>query len=142
MVKYVADTSAWLLSRRRDAPPELRKSFSALLANDEIAICGPVEWELLHSTNNAAEYAGLRSSLSALERAPFADADWARALDIGQALAEKGGSLHRAPSLSDAIIAVAAEHVGLTVLHYDKDFDLIAGVTGQPCEWIAPKGSL
>ncbi len=142
MTKYLADTSAWLLSQRRDAPADLRKSFSDFVSDGEIAICGAVEWELLHSTNNAAEYTALRLSLRALERAPFGDAEWAGALDIGQALAEKGGSLHRPPSMPDAIVAVAAERAGLTVLHYDKDFDLIAGVTGQPCEWIAPKGSL
>jgi hypothetical protein len=28
------------------------------------------------------------------------------------------------------------------VVHYNKDFDLIAEVTGQPSEWIVPKGSL
>jgi hypothetical protein len=32
--------------------------------------------------------------------------------------------------------------VGLSVLHYDADFDRIAAVTGQPHEWIVPKGSL
>ncbi len=142
MARYLADTSAWLLSRRRDAPAGLRDSFGALVSGGEIAICGPVAWELLHSTNNAEEYGELRRSLGALEKAPLGDSGWDRALDLGQRLAEKGGALHRAPSLSDATIAVAAETAGLTVLHYDKDFDLIAGVTGQPCEWIAPKGSL
>jgi predicted nucleic acid-binding protein len=101
-----------------------------------------VQWELLHSTSNGAAFKALREDLEGLDQAPFGSADWARALDICQALAEMGGSLHRAPSLSDAIIAVAAEQAGLTVLHYDKDFDLIAGVTGQPCEWIASKGTL
>jgi hypothetical protein len=28
------------------------------------------------------------------------------------------------------------------VLHYDGDFDLIASVTGQQCEWLAPAGSI
>jgi hypothetical protein len=30
----------------------------------------------------------------------------------------------------------------LTMLHYDADFDLIASVTGQPCEWVVPPGSV
>jgi predicted nucleic acid-binding protein len=139
---YLADTSAWLLSRRRDAPDPLRKSFAGLITAGRIAIAGPVRWELLHNARNGTEYRALREDLAALDRAPFDDADWERALDICQGLAEKGGSLHRAPSMPDAMIAVAAERAGLTVLHYDKDFDLIADVTGQPCEWIAPKGSL
>lgn len=140
--RYLADTSAWLLSQRRDAPVELRARFTQHLSGDEVATCGPVEWELLHSTNNLVEYRALRENLAALDRVSFVETDWERALDVGEALAEKGGSLHRAPSISDAIIAVAAERAGLVVLHYDRDFDLIAGVTGQPCEWIAPKGSL
>lgn len=44
---------------------------------------------------------------------------------------------HRAPSVPDLIIAATAELAGLTVLHCDKDFDLIATVTGQPMERIA-----
>jgi predicted nucleic acid-binding protein len=142
MAAYLADTSAWAHGRRPSAPEALRESFGRRLVTGRIATCGPVMWELLHSASNGKEYKTLREDLAALDRAPFEDSDWERALDICQALAEKGGSLHRAPSMSDAMIAVAAERAGLTVLHYDKDFDLIAGVTGQPCEWIAPKGSL
>jgi predicted nucleic acid-binding protein len=41
---------------------------------------------------------------------------------------------HRAPSVPDLLIAAIAELDGLTVLHVDKDFDLIAEVTGQPVE--------
>jgi hypothetical protein len=40
------------------------------------------------------------------------------------------------------LIAAAAEESGLAVLHYDADFDLITGVTGQPCEWVVPAGSI
>jgi hypothetical protein len=32
------------------------------------------------------------------------------------------------------IIAATAELAGLTVLHFDKDFDVIADVTGQSLE--------
>nr|WP_245723548.1 PIN domain-containing protein [Microbacterium humi] len=41
---------------------------------------------------------------------------------------------HRAPSVGDLLIAATAEAAGLTVLHVDKDFELIADVTGQPVE--------
>jgi predicted nucleic acid-binding protein len=40
------------------------------------------------------------------------------------------------------LIAAAAEADGLVLLHYDADFDSIAGVTGQRCEWVAPAGSI
>ena len=142
MTTFLADTSAWLLAKRRDAPPELRASFVDLLSSDGIAICGPVQWELLHSSNNAAEYEIRRTELTSLAQVPFANADWERALDIGHALAKLGGSLHRAPSMPDVMIAVAAERAGLTVLHYDTDFDRIAEITGQRSEWVLPAGSI
>jgi len=38
------------------------------------------------------------------------------------------------------VIAAAVAESGLTVLHYDIDFDLIARVTGQRCERWVPQG--
>ena len=55
-----------------------------------------------------------------------------RAVDIQLLLAGQGQ--HRAPSIPDVIIAAAAELAGLTVLHLDKDFDIIADITGQVTE--------
>jgi predicted nucleic acid-binding protein len=55
-----------------------------------------------------------------------------RAVDMLTLLADRGQ--HRAPSLPDLIIAATAELAGLTVLHLDKDFEVIAQVTGQPVE--------
>jgi predicted nucleic acid-binding protein len=55
-----------------------------------------------------------------------------RAVEVQLLLAREGQ--HRAPSIPDLIIAAVAELAGLTVLHQDKDFELIAGVTGQPLE--------
>ncbi|HEY3956365.1 MAG TPA: PIN domain nuclease [Streptosporangiaceae bacterium] len=55
-----------------------------------------------------------------------------RALEVLSLLADRGQ--HRAPSIPDLIIAATAELAGLIVLHQDKDFDIIADVTGQPME--------
>jgi predicted nucleic acid-binding protein len=55
-----------------------------------------------------------------------------RAVEVLALLADRGQ--HRAPSLPDLIIAAAAELAGLKVLHLDKDFDMIATITGQPVE--------
>jgi predicted nucleic acid-binding protein len=52
-----------------------------------------------------------------------------RSLDVLRSLAERGQ--HRAPSIPDLLIAATAEIARLTVLHVDKDFDLIAAITGQ-----------
>jgi predicted nucleic acid-binding protein len=55
-----------------------------------------------------------------------------RAVEVQLALAERGH--HRAASIPDLLVAAIAERSELTVLHVDKDFDLIAEVTGQPVE--------
>jgi predicted nucleic acid-binding protein len=55
-----------------------------------------------------------------------------RAVEVLALLADRGQ--HRAPTLPDLIIAAAAELAEFTVLHLDKDFDVIAKVTGQPVE--------
>jgi predicted nucleic acid-binding protein len=58
-----------------------------------------------------------------------------RAVEVQLLLAREGQ--HRAPSIPDLIIAAAAELAGLTVLHLDKDFELIASITGQDLERLA-----
>jgi len=55
-----------------------------------------------------------------------------RALEVQRLLSERGQ--HRAPSIPDLLIAATAELAELTVLHLDKDFELIADLTGQPAE--------
>jgi predicted nucleic acid-binding protein len=55
-----------------------------------------------------------------------------RAVEVLSLLADRGQ--HRGPSIPDLMIAATAELAGLTVLHVDKDFELIASITGQPLE--------
>lgn len=57
-----------------------------------------------------------------------------RAEAVQQHLAERGH--HRAASVPDLLVAAAAELAGLTVLHVDRDFELIAEVTGQDADWL------
>lgn len=55
-----------------------------------------------------------------------------RAIEVHAILADRGH--HRAASLPDLLIAAVAELAQLTVLHVDKDYELIADITGQPLE--------
>lgn len=80
--------------------------------------------------------------LSAIPTCPISAGEWSRALLVYRELAELGAGMHRKVGHQDLLIAAAAESAGITLLHYDADFDLIAEVTGQPTRWLAPKGSL
>jgi len=46
------------------------------------------------------------------------------------------------PAATPATVTDLLGSLELGQLHYDADFDLIAGVTGQPTEWIVPRGSV
>jgi predicted nucleic acid-binding protein len=77
--------------------------------------------------------AGLRQPpVSAMPAEYLTPAIEDRAVEVLTLLADRGQ--HRAPSIPDLIIAATAELAGLTVLHLDKDFELIAEITGQAVE--------
>ncbi len=57
-----------------------------------------------------------------------------RAVEVQMLLTQRGH--HRAPSIPDLVIAATAEKLGMSVLHADKDFDLIVELTDQPAEWL------
>jgi len=62
-----------------------------------------------------------------------------RAIEVQGLLAQR--AQHRSVSIPDLLIAATAERYALTVLHYDGDYERIAGITGQSTEWIVPGGS-
>lgn len=80
----------------------------------------------------AIRAAARRPPLSAMPLEYLTPAIEQRAVDVQSMLADQGQ--HRAPSVPDLLIAATAELAELTVLHVDKDFDLIAELTGQPVE--------
>jgi predicted nucleic acid-binding protein len=135
----LADTSAWT---NRHKAPEIRADFARRLDRDEIATCDAVKFELLWSERDAAGIAALRIDLAALPEAAVGRREWSRALDVFELLAARGPMHHRAIGVLDLLIAAAAESSGLTVLHYDRHFEVIARITGQPVRAIAPLGSL
>ncbi len=90
--------------------------------------------EISYSARSAAELRSdlTRPPLSLLPIEYLRPAVEDRAVQVQSLLADKGQ--HRAPSIPDLLIAATAELNNLTVLHLDKDFDLIAAITGQPVE--------
>lgn len=93
-----------------------------------------------YSASSPARYARLASALRALPRAPVTEDVFDRALEVQGKLAKR--SQHRAVPLPDLIVAACAEGAGLTVLHYDADYDRIAEITGQAVQWVLPRGSV
>lgn len=106
----------------------------------DVGCCGVIELEILFSATSAADFGRTRARLAAMPRLPTLEADFVRAADVLEALCRAGH--HRAVSIPDLLIAAIAEREGLGVLHYDKDFDLIARETKQQVDWVVPAGSV
>lgn len=135
--RYLADKSAIVHMKSAAVAERL----STLIVNGQVATCGVVELEVLYSARAERDLTETRARRAiAYERVPMSEADFLRAEEVMGLLAARGQ--HRGASLPDLLIAAAAERVGLTVLHYDSDYDLISSVTDQPVEWVAPRGSL
>jgi predicted nucleic acid-binding protein len=106
-----------------------------------VASCSITDLEQLFSARNGDEHRARRGDIELrYVRVPIDQATLNRAVEVQGLLADK--AQHRAASIPDLVVAAAAEHAGLTVLHYDADFDLIATVTGQQTEWVVPRGSI
>lgn len=103
-----------------------------------LAVCLVSMTELLYSARNAAELTQLRAELAALPYLHLNAAAEQLVGDVMAALAARGQ--HRTPA-PDLMLATTAQARSAVVLHYDADYERIAAVTGQPHEWIVPRGS-
>jgi hypothetical protein len=106
-----------------------------------VGTCGVIELEVGFSARSQTEYEQIsRDRRLGYESFAMPDEIWDRALEVQGALSERGQL--RAVRFPDLLIAATAEQHGLVVIHYDADFDLIAGLTDQACEWVVPQGSV
>jgi predicted nucleic acid-binding protein len=134
MTAWLIDKSA--LVRLADSPDAA--SWATRIERGLVRITTVTRLEVGYSARSGTDLrAGLnRPPLAAMPVEYLTPAIEERAVDVLALLADRGR--HRAPSIPDLIIAATAELAGLTVLHDDKDFDLIAEVTGQPLERLTP----
>lgn len=120
--------------------PNVAARLLPMLEAGDVAISGVLELEVLYSARSHADFLAIREELRGYPRLRLDERDFARAADVMELLARRGQ--HRAAGLPDLLQAATAERCGVTLLHYDADFDLVALVTGQPAEWIVPRSSV
>ncbi len=133
---YLGDTSALA----RIIQPPVADRLGPLLESGLVARCTPTDLEAGFSSPSPSSHRAMRELRAAW---PFIEMDQPvldRAVEVQDALAER--SRQRGARIADLLVAAAAEAASLVVLHYDRDFDLIADVTGQSTEWILPAGTV
>lgn len=120
--KVLVDTSAWIDTLRKDGDPETRSQVRAVTAQGAAVLCDMVLLELWNGARGDAERQFLEQLEGNLEVVPTTPAVWRAATRIARACRRRGVTV---PATDLLILACAEEH-GLSLLHRDKHFDLIA----------------
>ncbi len=138
VTSWLIDKSAYVRLHLGQVPN--RDQWNARIARGLVRLSAITRLELGFSARSGEsgrrQFAAPPLSLMPIEYLSPAMED--RALEVQLLLADRGQ--HRAPSIPDLLICATAEKAGLTVLAADKDFTLIAAVTGQAVEMVIGQG--
>ena len=130
MTTWLIDKSAVVrLARIIDA-----LEWASMIQRGLVRISTVTRLEVGSSARSAGDLrAGLdRPPLASMPVEYLRDASEDRAVAAQASLGDRGQ--HRAPSIPDLLVAATAELAQPVVLHVDKDFELIADLTGQRIE--------
>jgi predicted nucleic acid-binding protein len=133
----VVDTSAWA----RATHPAVREPWTQALVSDRLRIAPMVRLEILLSARGGEDFDLLSERLAALRGAPLTATVVRAAQQAMRTLAHRSAGAQRLP-LVDYLVAAAAQQIGATVLHYDRDYDTLGEVMEFESAWLAPAGSI
>jgi len=136
------DNSAWSRVVAGELPDDRAETVAGWLEQRQLAICLPFLLEAGYSARASADYQEMMDEFDLLfPRVEIAAAMEDRALLAQRELAARG---HHRLAPIDVMIAACAHETGAGVLHYDRDYDLIAEHTSLSFEsvWLAPGGTL
>ncbi len=135
--KFLIDTSALA----RIGNPSVIERWGDLLGSGMIGVCPITELEFRFSARSVEDAERRRTWLADIFTwYSVPDTVWRRTEEVQIELLRQGKQ--RSAGAVDLLLAATAEFHDLTVLHYDSDFETIASITGQPTQWIAPRGSV
>lgn len=121
--------------------PAVGDRLASLISGGLVATCAGLDAEALYSIRGPAEYEQVRADRrAAYEYLPTDVGHWQRAFDAQRLLARSGR--HRAVGIVDLLTAVLAAEHGVTIVHYDADFEIAADVLEFEHRWALPRGSL
>ena len=117
----------------------VREIVEPLTDTGQLGRAGITDLEVGYGSRNARQWDQDMEDLSIFPLVETTSSHVQRARQVQRMLAARS---QRGRKVPDLLIAAAAEEAKLIVLHYDADFDLIAKVTGQSCQWVVPAGSI
>jgi len=135
------DNSAWSRIVAAALPAKRAETVAGWIGARQLATCLPFLLEAGYSARASTDHQAMMEDFQLLPGVELSAEAERRALDARRELAAVG---HHRLSPIDLMIAACADGVGAGVLHYDRDYDLIAKHTSLSFEsvWLAEPGSL
>jgi predicted nucleic acid-binding protein len=133
------DTGVWTWVRDRRFPA-LAHWFNAQVAAHRVLVCDLTVLELIRLTPNESRAEDVAKRLDAFESVAMSTSLWARARELQTLLSSNGD--HRRVPPSNLLIGAAAERASVPLVHYDRDYERIARVSGLQQHWFVPDGTL
>jgi predicted nucleic acid-binding protein len=105
-----------------------------------VLVCDLVILELTRLTPNETRAHEVADRLATFESLPMPAALWSRTRQVQVSLAANGD--HRRVPPVDLLIGCTAEAAQVPLVHYDRDYERIAGVSALEHRWLLPDGAL
>lgn len=130
----LVDTSAWMQARR---DPAAREPLLAAVQRGEACWCWPVRYELMVDARGQEGIAAVERTLEGMREIPVDRTVQRAVLATMRQLAAAGShGAHRFP-LTDLTVALAAQAVGVDILHFDQHLERLGEHLGVGAHWIS-----
>lgn len=121
------DTSVWLLVLGRKVHiPQVREKVEQLVKENRASVTPMVSLEVLSGAKSKTEFNDLRGQLASLHQLAIDNKEWHQAARLAFELYRQDKTI----SYTDILIAATALQAGVSLLHADRHFDVIAESTG------------
>ena len=116
------DTSAWIEYYRKEGNKDYKAWISRAIQNNEVAVNGIIQLEILVFTKTQSEYHDIFCDFSSFHNLEVNNSVFQKASEIGFDLRRKGITI----PASDLIIAASAIVTDSKLIHFDKYYTYIA----------------
>jgi len=121
-IKYLLDTSIWILSFKSSSPESLRKKVSYLLLEGKVVTCELIMLELIRGINTKEKLNEFLSDFNSLEKLQFDEKVWEISFNLSFKMKKKGNII----PATDILIASLAIRYNVVLFHSDKHFHIVA----------------
>lgn len=133
----LVDTSAWARAHH----PAVRATWTEALVGRRLRLSPAIRLEILFGARDGEAFDLLAERLTAISPAPLTPSVVEAATAAMREMAHRSAGAQRLP-IVDYLVAAAAQELGAAVIHYDRDYDVLAEVMEFESVWLAPAGSL